>query len=116
VHLVPLKKGLARSSVPSKVYSILAAGRPLVASVDERSEVALLVERANAGFAVAPGDAESLTKAIRRLVDDPDEARRMGLAARRFVRSWASPAAVAASYEDLFEELAATPGGTATGH
>ena len=116
VHLVPLKKGLARSSVPSKVYSILAAGRPLVASVDERSEVALLVERANAGFAVAPGDAEALTKAIRRLVDDPDEARRMGLAARRFVRSWASPAAVAASYEDLFEELAATPGGTATGH
>ncbi|MBA3350731.1 MAG: glycosyltransferase family 4 protein [Actinobacteria bacterium] len=116
VHLVPLKRGLARSSVPSKVYSILAAGRPLVASVDEGSEVALLVERAKAGFAVAPGDAEALTKAIRRLVDDPDEARRMGEAGRRFVRGWASPAAVAASYEELFKELAATAGARATGH
>jgi len=112
VHLVPLKKGLARSSVPSKVYSILASERPLVASVDEGSEVALLVEQAKAGFAVPPGDAEALTKAIRRLVDDPGEARRMGRAGRRFVRSWASPAAVAASYEDLFSELAAARGAT----
>ncbi len=116
VHLVPLKKGLARSSVPSKVYSILAAERPLVASVDEGSEVALLVERANAGFAVAPGDAEAQTKAIRRLVDDPDEARRMGHAGRRFVRGWASPAVVAASYEALFEELTAGPGAPTTGN
>lgn len=105
VHVVPLKRGLARSSVPSKVYSSLASGRPVVASVDEGSEVALLVERANAGFAVPPGDAEALTKAIRRLIDDPEEARRMGDAGRRFVRGWASPAAVAASYESLFAEL-----------
>jgi colanic acid biosynthesis glycosyl transferase WcaI len=35
VHVVPLRTGLARSSVPSKMYSILAAGRPIVASVDE---------------------------------------------------------------------------------
>lgn len=115
VHLIPLKKGLGRSSVPSKVYSILAAARPLVASVDEGSEVALLVERANAGLAVPPGDAEALTKAIRRLVDDPDEARRMGDAGRQFVRGWASPAVVAASYEDLFKELAAGRAAQATG-
>jgi colanic acid biosynthesis glycosyl transferase WcaI len=94
------------------VYSILASERPLVASVDEGSEVALLVEQAKAGFAVPPGDAEALTKAIRRLVDDPGEARRMGRAGRRFARSWASPAAVAASYEDLFSELAAARGAT----
>ncbi|MDQ3766440.1 MAG: glycosyltransferase family 4 protein [Actinomycetota bacterium] len=116
VHLVPLKRGLARSSVPSKVYSILAAGRPLVASVDEGSEVALLVERANAGVAVAPGDAEALTKAIKRLIDDPDEAHRMGRAARRFVQGWASPAAVAASYENLFKELSAPARAPAAGH
>ncbi|MFI5045260.1 MAG: glycosyltransferase family 4 protein, partial [Acidimicrobiales bacterium] len=40
LHVVPLKRGLARSSVPSKLYSILAAGRPIVASVDEGTEVA----------------------------------------------------------------------------
>src|SRR4051794_11007891 len=46
IHVVPLRRGLARSSVPSKMYSILAAGRPIVASVDPGTEVARVVEQA----------------------------------------------------------------------
>jgi colanic acid biosynthesis glycosyl transferase WcaI len=105
IHLVPLKSGLARSSVPSKTYSILAAGRPLVASVDEGSEVARVVERAGAGVAVAPDDSEALTKALRSLVDSPPERARMGAAGREFIEGWASPAAVAQAYDDLFARL-----------
>ncbi len=102
IHVVPLKKGLASSSVPSKTYSILAAGRPLVASVDPGTEVARLVERTGAGLAVPPEDAEAFTKAIQRLVESPEEAARMGDAGRTFVEGWASPAAVAEAYERLF--------------
>lgn len=105
LHLVPLKRGLARASVPSKTYSILAAGRPLIASVDPGSEVARFVERSGAGVAVPPEDAEALTKAIQRLLEAPEERSRMGRAGRRFVEGWASPAAVARSYEDLVTEL-----------
>ena len=105
IHLVPLKKGLASSSVPSKTYSILAAGRPLVASVDRGSEIQSLIERAGAGIAVPPEDPEAFTKAIKRLLEAPDERARMGAAGRSFVEGWASPAAVAASYEDLFASL-----------
>jgi colanic acid biosynthesis glycosyl transferase WcaI len=105
IHLVPLKRGLAKSSVPSKTYSILAAGRPIVASVDEGSEVARIVERAGAGIAVPAEDAEAMTKAIRKLLDSPEEMQRMGAAGRSFVEGWASPTAVAAAYEELFEEL-----------
>ncbi len=54
VHVVPLKAGLSRSSVPSKTYSIMAAGRPVLASVDEGSEVQRIVETAGAGIAVPP--------------------------------------------------------------
>lgn len=107
IHLVPLRRGLARSSVPSKTYSILAAARPLIASVDRGSEVARLVQRAEAGVAVPPEDAEALTKAIRRLVEAPAERARMGESGRRFVEGWASPAAIAKAYADLFEELSA---------
>jgi colanic acid biosynthesis glycosyl transferase WcaI len=106
VHVVPLKTGLARSSVPSKTYSILAAGRPLVASVDTGSEVARVVERSGAGLAVPPEDAESFTKAVRRLAEDPSERRAMGAAGRRWIETWASPARVAEAYEGLFEHLA----------
>jgi colanic acid biosynthesis glycosyl transferase WcaI len=105
IHLVPLKRGLAHASVPSKTYSILAAGRPLLASVDPNSEVARLVQREGCGVAVPPEDAESLTKAIRRLIQSPEAMRTMGQAARRFVEDWVSPSAVAQAYEELFEEL-----------
>ncbi len=107
VHVVPLRRGLARSSVPSKLYSILAAGRPIVASVDPGTEVARTVERAGAGTAVPPDDPEAFTKAVRRLLHAPDEAAAMGRAGRRFVEGWASPAAVAEAYEALFRSLRA---------
>ena len=105
IHLVPLKSGLARSSVPSKTYSILAAGKPLVASVDTGSEVARIVESSGAGIAVPPEDAEALTKALRGLLEEPERRSEMGAAARRWVEAWASPAAIAESYETLFESL-----------
>jgi colanic acid biosynthesis glycosyl transferase WcaI len=105
VHVVALKKGLARSSVPSKTYSILAAGRPIVASVDEGTEVARVVEQAGAGLPVPPEDPEAFVAAITKLVDAPELATQMGRSGRAFVERWASPAAVAEQYENLFDEL-----------
>jgi colanic acid biosynthesis glycosyl transferase WcaI len=109
IHVVPLKRGLARSSVPSKTYSILAAGRPLVASVDADTEVARIVSAAGGGLAVEPDDPAAFVHAVTTLVDAPDRRAAMGLAGRRFVEGWASPAAVAAAYEALFIELARPP-------
>jgi colanic acid biosynthesis glycosyl transferase WcaI len=91
--------------VPSKTYSILAAGRPVVASVDEGTEVARVVERAGAGLAVPPDDPDAFTAAVVALLDDPAGRRAMGAAGRAFVEQWASPAAVAERYDALFEEL-----------
>jgi colanic acid biosynthesis glycosyl transferase WcaI len=105
VHVVPLKRGLARSSVPSKLYSILAAGRPVVASVDPGTEVARTIEAAGAGLAVPPEDPEAFTKALAWLLDDADRRDDQGRAGRQFVETWASPSAVAGAYEELFAEL-----------
>lgn len=105
LHVVPLRTGLARSSVPSKLYTILAAGRPVVASVDPGTEVARTVEAAGAGLAVAPEDPEAFSNAVKLLAHQPAEREAMGRAGRTFVESWASPAAVSASYEALFREL-----------
>jgi putative colanic acid biosynthesis glycosyltransferase WcaI len=107
IHVVPLRRGLARSSVPSKAYSILAAGRPVVASVDEGTEVARVVEKAGAGLAVPPDDPEAFLAALTALLGDRARARAMGVAGRAFVERWASPAVVAGRYEALFTELRA---------
>ena len=105
IHVVPLRAGLAWSSVPSKLYSILAAGRAIVASVDSGTEVERTLERAAAGIAVPPDDPRAFAGAISELIDDSDRAARMGASGRLFVERWASPAAVAESYENLFAEL-----------
>ena len=107
VHLVLLRSGLARYSVPSKLYSILAAGRPVIASVDLGTEVARIVREAGAGVAVPPDDEEALAKAVAGMVSSPDTMRAMGQAGRAWVEGWATPQAVAGAYEELFEELAA---------
>jgi colanic acid biosynthesis glycosyl transferase WcaI len=105
IHVVPLRAGLAWSSVPSKLYSILAAGRPIVASVDSGTEVERTLERAGSGISVPPDDARAFAVALGELIDDPDRADSMGASGRLFVERWASPAAVAESYENLFTEL-----------
>jgi colanic acid biosynthesis glycosyl transferase WcaI len=105
IHTVLLKRGLARSSVPSKLYSILAAGRPVLASVDEGTEVERTIVAAQAGDSVGPEDADAFCAAVAKMLDDPEGRARSGANGRRFVEGWASPAAVARSYEELFEEL-----------
>jgi putative colanic acid biosynthesis glycosyltransferase WcaI len=107
IHVVPLKRGLAHASVPSKLYSILAAGRPVLASVDPGTEVARTVERAGAGVAVPPDDPVAFVAALCSLVDDAPRRNELGRRGRTFVESWASPAAAAQAYADLFEGLAA---------
>ena len=106
VHLVPLQAGLGASSVPSKTYSVLAAGRPLVASVDEGSEVARMVTDAGAGLVVPPDDPGALIVAVEALTADPDRRARMGEAGRRWAEAWRSPEQIAGAYADLVAELA----------
>ncbi|MXW62660.1 MAG: glycosyltransferase family 4 protein [Acidimicrobiaceae bacterium] len=104
VHVIALRRGLGRSSVPSKLYSILAAGRAVLASVDSGTEVATVVSSQRAGVVVAPQDQAAFTAAVLELVDKADLAA-MGSAGREFVLQWASPEGVAAAYADLFAEL-----------
>ncbi|MFT7647957.1 MAG: colanic acid biosynthesis glycosyl transferase WcaI [Candidatus Poriferisodalaceae bacterium] len=108
IHLVLLREGLAKVSVPSKMYSILAAGRPVLASVDTGSEVDRVVGRTGAGRAVAPGDVDALVAAVEHFVDEPLSRIAAGDSGRAFAETWLSPASVGAAYGDLLEELRAT--------
>jgi len=63
-------------SVPSRMYNIMAAGKPILAVADAASELALVVAEEQVGWVVAPGDGASIAAAIRTAKADP-----MGLAA-----------------------------------
>ena len=103
VHAVLLKRGLGRVSVPSKTYSIMAAGRPIVAAIDPDTEVPRLVEASRGGTCVPPDDAGAFVAAVRDLVTDLDRTRSMGRSGRAYVETHTSPTAVATAYATLIE-------------
>jgi putative colanic acid biosynthesis glycosyltransferase WcaI len=65
VHVVGLRRGLAGYVVPSKVYGVLAAGKPYLAAVEPGAEPALIAEEHGCGIRVEPDDAEALADGIR---------------------------------------------------
>lgn len=105
IHLVPLKKGLGRVSVPSKTYSILAAGRPVLAAIDPGTEVPRMLAASGGGVAVPPDDPAAFREGLTGLLGDLDRARAMGEAGRQWVLGAASPNAVALAYERLVRSL-----------
>jgi glycosyltransferase involved in cell wall biosynthesis len=104
VFVVSLKAGMAGYIVPSKLYGILAAGRPYVAAVEDSSEVAAITRRHDCGLVVSPGKASELADGILRLYHDRSLTRAMGERARRAALEFDRPRQVRAYYE-LFQEL-----------
>lgn len=105
LHVVPLRAGLGNVSVPSKTYSILAAGRPLLAAIDAGTEVPRMIDASGAGRIVPPDDAPAFVAAVRDLLSDPSGTAAMGARGRAWVEEAASPAAVARAYESLIRDL-----------
>ncbi|MEO7370405.1 MAG: glycosyltransferase, partial [Ilumatobacteraceae bacterium] len=105
IHLVPLKTGLGRVSVPSKTYSILAAGRPVLAAIDPGTEVPRILAESGGGISVPPDDPAAFTDALHRMAADVAGRDAMAAAGRRWVEHAASPQAVAQAYAELVVEL-----------
>ena len=115
VFIVSLKRGLAGYIVPSKLYGILAAGRPYVAAVEDASEVAAITGKYDCGLIAEPEDAMDLASKILALYHDRDLARRLGVNAREAAFEFDRPAQVRAYY-DLFREVVPVPRPTLKAH
>jgi colanic acid biosynthesis glycosyl transferase WcaI len=104
MFVVSLKQGLAGYIVPSKLYGILAAGRPYVAAVEEACEVATITRQYDCGLLAEPGDAKGLADRILSLYHDRALAQRLGANARHAALEFDRPLQVRAYY-NLFREL-----------
>ncbi len=102
LHVVPLRRGLGSVSVPSKTYSILAAGRPICAAIDLDTEVPRILAAAKAGVCVEPDNQEAFVSAIKAMTLDRKNLEEMGANGRKWVEGHASPQSVAQRYEALY--------------
>jgi glycosyltransferase involved in cell wall biosynthesis len=78
LHLITIKHGLEGVVVPSKLYSTLAAGRPILALTPEGSDAARVVRRLGCGVVIDPDDPAALAAIVRELANDRPRLAQMG--------------------------------------
>jgi glycosyltransferase involved in cell wall biosynthesis len=106
IHVVGLAPGLAGFVVPSRLYGILAVGKPVIAAADRDSETAQVVESAGCGIVIPPGRPELLARAIRDAHDGRFDLVGMGARGRAWVEREADRSVAVQRYRDLLAELA----------
>ena len=104
IHVVGLASGLAGYVVPSRLYGVLAAGRPVIAAAEETAEVASVVRAAGCGLVVRPGRPDELAAAIRAAYDGELDLQELGRRARAYAETRADRSLALARYRELLEE------------
>ena len=103
ISLVTLKPSETFKTVlPSKLFEAMAAGKPIVLAVE--GEARQVLEQAQAGLAVAPGDSVELARAIARLAQKPDLRERLGKSGSAFVATEFNRAVWADRYLDILAD------------
>lgn len=85
LHVVPQAPGVCDTVMPSKLFNIMASGRPAVVAAEAASAISALAHASQALALVEPGDAAGMAEAILGLMRDSARRRSMGAAGQRFV-------------------------------
>lgn len=102
--VVSCKKGLGGSAMPSKSWSIMSCGRPVVASFDE-GELKEILENNNCGVFSHAGNVKEFVAAIRQLATNREKCEEMGKNARQFILSNLTKEVGAKKYVDIIKSV-----------
>ena len=105
ILVITTKPGAGRTSFPSRIYTFLLAARPVVASVDSDSDLARLLDEADAGIVTEPGDIQALCRALETLYHAHSTRERLAQKGREFLEDHYSSNAVVEQYDELLKRL-----------
>ena len=97
--LITCKRGMGGIAMPSKLWSIMACGTPIIASFDRDSELAAALEESGAGVCVEPEDPSALAEAVMCAVREPINA----AGSRAYAEEHASKELCVRKYTDCIE-------------
>ncbi len=100
-----LISGMRGVSVPSRAYNIFAAGKPLLAIMDENSEIALTVKEENLGWVAPPDDPTKIAEAILEAKRSPSLLKAMSENSRRAAENKFSYQKVLSAYRRIVDEI-----------
>jgi glycosyltransferase involved in cell wall biosynthesis len=99
---------LYKTTYPNKVFDYMAAGCPVILAID--GVIRQVVEEANAGIFVSPGQPRPMADAIRSLARDANQCSAMGQAGKAYIRQHFDRARLAADFANLLAEMRQTNG------
>jgi glycosyltransferase involved in cell wall biosynthesis len=105
VGLATLHANVKTPVVPSKILSVMASGRPVIAAMDPAGDAPRLINEAEAGFSLGAEDPKALAAAILQLYEDPALCQRLGENGRRYAVDHFSTQAVTDRYEQVFDAI-----------
>lgn len=107
VCLVTVARGFEGLLVPSKIYGVMAVGKPVLYYGALEGDVPVLVKRHDIGWVVAQGDADGLARALREAAGDPQLRTRFGANARRAFEAHYDRPLATARYLRVFDGVVA---------
>jgi glycosyltransferase involved in cell wall biosynthesis len=110
VGVVSLALGMSGAGVPSRLYNLMAAGRPVIAVMDDDCEAAMVVRENQIGWVVPPDDPQKIADAIVEARSDRQRLRELGARSRRAAEENYSRERVLAMYGALFQGVDAERG------
>ena len=105
ISIISCTPGTGGSGMPSKTWTIMAAGIPIIASFDMPSEMERTIEEAECGFCTRAGDENELTEKIIRVFGDSRLKKCLGQNARRYAEKNVSKAEAVEKYIKSIERL-----------
>lgn len=102
--IVSCKEGLGGSAMPSKSWSIMSCGRPVVASFDE-GELKEILENNNCGVFSHAGNVKEFVAAIRQMATNREKCEEMGKNARQFILNNLTKEVGAKKYVDIIKSI-----------
>ncbi len=105
VCLATLRAEVTTPVVPSKILSIMAAGKPVVAAMNLSGDAPKLISDAQCGFSTPPGDATALAEVVLKLYTDRDLCAQVGANGRQYAEEHLSRKACVSHYERIIMEI-----------
>lgn len=106
IHLVVNQKGIKGVSVPSKIYGVMAAGKPILGVLEQGSEAERLISESHSGIVVEPQDYNGIVDAINQFYQlDKERLKQMGLSGREYLESNLKKETSINKYRELLNSL-----------
>ena len=105
ISLATLEKEVKTPVVPSKILSIMSAGKPVLATMNLDGDAPELIKKAECGYVFEAGDSKSLANAILRLYQNENLRKKLGENGRKYIEEHLSVKTAAEKYEKLFTEV-----------